>query len=83
MVTLIGGLAGMILAYALAAFIGPIPFMSAMFDDDTGKADILLAIDPSTLLVSFVVLTLVGILSGVAPAVRAAGLDPARALHYE
>ena len=82
-ITLIGGIIGILVAYALAALIGPIPFMSGMFEDETGKADIRLVISPMTLAVSTGVLLLVGILSGMAPAARASRLDPAQALRYE
>ena len=82
-ITLIGGVIGILVAYALSALIGPIPFMSGMFEDETGKADIRLVISPMTLAVSTGVLLLVGILSGMAPAVRASRLDPAQALRYE
>jgi len=82
-VTLIGGLAGILVAYAISAFIGPIPFMSALFNDETGQSDIRLVIDPLTLAVSAGVLLVVGVLSGVAPAVRASRIAPAQALRYE
>lgn len=82
-VTLIGGLAGILVAYAISAFIGPIPLMGALFEDDTGRSDIHLVIDPLTLAVSAGVLLVVGVLSGVAPAVRASRIAPAQALRYE
>jgi len=82
-ITLIGGALGMVLAYGLSALIGTIPLLGALFDDASGQADIRLLISPMTVAISTGVLLLVGLLSGVAPAVRASNLAPAEALHYE
>lgn len=81
--TLSGGLIGMMFSYAIIWTLPPIPMMGALFDDTSGKGDLIMRIQPLTLLVSFVILMIVGIGSGLAPAVRAARLDPAEALRTE
>jgi putative ABC transport system permease protein len=81
--TLMGGFVGLILSHLVAASIGTLPLLGPLFEDDSGRGDIHLTISWGTVALSTVVLMVVGVLSGLVPAVRASRLDPVVALRYE
>ena len=72
-ITFIGGVLGVILAYAVALSVGRLTLYSA-FAKNAEAGDIRLIIAPATIIVATLILIAVGLVSGMVPAIRRAGM---------
>jgi putative ABC transport system permease protein len=83
MLMLLGGAIGIIMSYIVAAIVPSLPLLGPLYQDTSGTGDIHLHISFLTVCMSTAVLVVVGIITGLVPALRAGSLDPVEALRYE
>jgi putative ABC transport system permease protein len=78
-----GGLLGVLLGIGISLAVGTLPLLGPLFKDQSGAGDIHLTVSRFAILTSTIMLEIVGLISGLWPAVRASKLDPIEALRYE
>jgi putative ABC transport system permease protein len=81
-ITAVGGIFGILLSYAVSLSVGRLTLYSALASH-AEAGDIRLVVSPMILVVATAILAVVGVISGMVPAMRAANLDPIEALRYE
>ena len=81
--TFIAGAIGMVVAVGISYLIPPMPLYSDIYKTANHEGDIILRASPAIMLISFAILAVVGVVSGLLPAMRASRMDPVVALRHE
>jgi putative ABC transport system permease protein len=81
--TFIAGAIGMVVAVGISYLIPPMPLYSDIYKTANHEGDIILRASPTIMLISFAILAVVGVVSGLLPAMRASRMDPVVALRHE
>src|SRR5262245_23445473 len=82
-ITFLGGLLGILFSYLLVTFAGHRPLLADLLEDPTRQTDIYLTLSGDVVLTATSILMIVGVLSGLWPALRASKTDPIESLRYE